>query len=157
MSLAFSVLYAELATRLNDPTNLQYSVANCKRYINGAITEYNARGGYEPRVDETKVVIADTYEYALPTWVTEAQDVKRISVRQGAAATDPFVKKTEWHVTGDITSPGGVLTFKVVFPGILPESVGNIIRIEGETSYPALTADTDKTDVPSEFIYEYGM
>lgn len=153
---AFSTLYSELQSRLQDTTNAVWTLARRKEFINAAIRHANDMGAYRIVVDdESLTVISGATEYILPAGVPFHDALFRVSV-EGSAGS--YIPKHSWTTTETRTYVGGeeTKTLKLILQQQFPE-VGRKIRLEYLAPHQPLTADTDETSLPREYILAYAM
>jgi len=156
-TVSFVTLQTELSARLQDPSNVDYALADVKRWINGAVRHYWDIGGYAEVTDQaTLVVVADVVEYTLPAAITRADQVISISVEEDTG--EPYTAVTTARLIENAgTLPTTAPTVKMLLDSALSQTAGRKIRIVYKAPYGALSADGDLTEVPAEFIYTYAQ
>lgn len=164
----FITLYQELSARLNDTTNTVWTLAQVKRYVNGAVSYWDMLGGYIVAVDQTSIVpVSNQLSYNLPTAITNPRQILRIlkrtsikadqavvdlSASYSAASSTPISEPWSDFEAGRIVFSGG--QGKLLLYDFLMTT--DTVAIMYKTTHPALVNDSDTTDVPPEAIYAYG-
>lgn len=165
----FIQLYTELAARLNDPSNTLWTLAQIKRYVNGAVTWWDAHGGYWVVVDQTSIVpVSNQLTYPLPTAITNPRQIlrilKRTSSKTDQATVDIATNSYSAASSTPISEPWSDFNAaRIVFHNgqgrlLLYDFLmtTDTIAIMYKQDHGALISDTDSTDVPPDVIYSYG-
>ncbi len=159
MGTAFSVIYAELGSRLGDTAHAVWTLAQKKRFVNGAIRHANEAGLRRLVVDETTLdVTASTTEYTLPNTVANKDMLLAVYIEPDASG-DPWREENMWTVYESRTYTNSVeaVSLKLKFDEELPDTAGSDIRLLFLASHQELSADADTTSIPTEYLYDYAM
>jgi hypothetical protein len=150
-------LVTELAARLQDASHTLWSLDQKKRFINAAIRLANEWGAYRLVKDESLVVIANTVEYPLPAALSNDRALVRVSV-EGLTGY-PYNPHAAWEVVENHVYGSGVenVSLTLLLPRPFPETPGQKIRLEYAAPHQELTADSDTTSLPAEYILAYAL
>lgn len=163
----FWYLINELSGRLNNSGGILWTTDQIKRYVNGAISYWDASGGYAIAIDQTMTTVLNQQTYNLPAAITDLRQVVAI-LRRTSTTTDiltPDLSTSYNHVVGPAIQEvwQDITAFRLTQNGSQvklllrnPFAITDVIAIVYKTNHAALSADTDTTVVAPEFIYAFG-
>lgn len=135
-------MLADLNDRLNDATNAQLPEADKIRYLNHGIRATWPKI-YKTARDATLVLVADTYEYALPAAVGNNTRLLRVEIESGVSS-GRYSQIFDFEIAPGLTDP-----ILVLGGGSLPGPVGAKVRITAAKHLIEFAVGADVYDGPS--------
>lgn len=137
-----ATLLADLNEMISDVTNAQVAEATKIRYLNHGIKAMYPKI-YKTVRDATTVLVADTYEYAIPSAVGSNTLGLRVEIETGSG-TGRYDAASNYLIVPGLTDP--IIQFHTAS---LPSAAGAKIRFTAAKQLTEFTTTSDTYDGPS--------